>query len=207
MGPGATPRAGIACSTTSRPGGPIVSGQKRWSNAAWSNTVTVAKSDGQTLSGQTRWSNAVWSNPVFKRDLVKRGGCGQTNKQTNKHCGQTCSWHGGRTRMMQQSCREIVVTATCQGIMSQPCSKPGYGYPDSYWVPMCLTRLNGPLQTSHKDGKAHFENNISHKDRIQLLLTCLDNLFDELSTISQSMSPLDVEEAEEFLCSHHWPSC
>ena len=105
---------------------------------------------------------------------------------------------------MQQSCREIVVTATCQGIMSQPCSKPGYGYPDSYWVPMCLNRLNGPLQTSHKDGNAHFENNICH---IQLLLTFLDNLFDELSTISQSMSPLDVEEAEEFLCSHHWPSC
>ena len=193
--PGATPLAGITCSTTSRPGGPIESGQKRRSNAVWSNTVTVAKPDGQTRSGQTRCGQTRCLNVIFSNAV-----------DVAKHCGQTRSWHGGRTRMMQPSYRELVVTATRQGIMSQPCNKPGYGYPDFYWVPMCLTRLNGPLQTSHRDGKAHFENNMSHKDHIQMLLTCLDNLFDELITISQSMSPLDVEEAE-FLCSHHWPSC
>ena len=80
-------------------------------------------------------------------------------------------------------------------------------------VPMCLTRLNRPLQTSHKDGKGHFENNMSHKDHIQLLLTCLDNLFHV--TVHQFLNHLTnyplfhnqclrwIEEAEEFLCSHH----
>ena len=44
-------------------------------------------------------------------------------------------------------------------------------------VSMCLARLNRRSQTSHKDGKAHFENNIGHKDHIQLFLTFLDTLF------------------------------
>ena len=42
---------------------------------------------------------------------------------------------------------------------------------------MCLAGLDRRSQTSHKDGNAHFENNISHKDHIQLFLTCLDTLF------------------------------
>ena len=45
------------------------------------------------------------------------------------------------------------------------------------FLPMCLAGLDRRSQTSHKDGKAHFENNISHKDHIQLFLTCLDTLF------------------------------
>ena len=44
-------------------------------------------------------------------------------------------------------------------------------------IPMCLARLNRRSQKSHKDGKAHFENNICHKNHIQLFLTCLDTLF------------------------------
>ena len=38
-----------------------------------------------------------------------------------------------------------------------------------YIVPMCFASLNRPSQTSHKDGKAHFENNISHKDHCSSL--------------------------------------
>ena len=43
---------------------------------------------------------------------------------------------------------------------------------------MCLARLKIRLQTSNKDGKAHFQNNINHKDHIQPVLTLTLHLSD-----------------------------